>query len=215
MVSIIRLTQARRIIDKTPTANDMLAPWHGPTHHGHRTEKGDMGWKNLRNHYGIEHIVQVTDGRILIGSAYISDLMVVESDGTVSKKFDRGNAALNSLQEKLLAEPEQFRTLMEAPDEFERSIPVYTFDGSKIVEKKCEELGWPNVTHDGLLMYDNVFSPDKETAIKRAFRSARSGIRIFTENVALAEDKLAQQKALLATEEDTLRELEALYPEQV
>jgi len=40
-----------------------------------------MGWKNLKEHFRIGHIVQCRDGVILIGSGYVSDLIKVSLDG--------------------------------------------------------------------------------------------------------------------------------------
>lgn len=56
------------------------------------------------------------------------------------------------------ADPTAAAALLAKPDTFAASIPVYTWDASyAIVSHQCEELGWPNVTHDGALMYRNTF----------------------------------------------------------
>jgi hypothetical protein len=36
-----------------------------------------MGWKAFKKHFNIEYIVQIRDGKLLIGSPYISELVAI------------------------------------------------------------------------------------------------------------------------------------------
>jgi hypothetical protein len=174
-----------------------------------------MGWKNVKQHYDIRHIVKIVDGRLFIGSPYISDLIVVEPDGTVTKTVERRrNDALTAIHDSIAADPATFRHLLATPDNFERSIPVFTYEGSDIIEKECEEYGWPNLTHDGCLMYENSFFAERADAVERAFENARAGVRLATRSVAEAQKTLDELKALLKSETECLERLEAIYPGQ-
>ncbi len=45
-----------------------------------------MGWKNVKDLYGIKHTVQMTEKGICIGSAYVHDLIVIGLDGVLKKR---------------------------------------------------------------------------------------------------------------------------------
>jgi hypothetical protein len=129
-----------------------------------------MGWKRMRDHYRIEHIVQVRYGRVLIGSDYVPELIIIDADGTPREGSlgIRGHDEFERYWRDLTADPEQLRALLAAPDTFAASIPVYTYEGGTIIEKQCETPGWPNCTHDGQMMYDNTFSTDKAQVVEWA-----------------------------------------------
>lgn len=155
-----------------------------------------MGWKSVRDHYRIAHIVQVVGHDMLIGSGYVSDLIRIGTDGTVVlNRIFSSQADLCRYVYEMQADPALLLSLMARKDEFERSIPVYGWSGSTIVEDACEEFGWPNVTHLGALMYDERFFLDRDDAIRRALSSARSRIGSWTERVEEAERMLADKKA--------------------
>lgn len=40
-----------------------------------------MGWKNVKEHYRIEHIVHVRDGAVVIGSPYVPEIIRATPDG--------------------------------------------------------------------------------------------------------------------------------------
>ena len=44
-----------------------------------------MGWKNVKEHYRIKHIVCTTQDGIAIGSPFIQDIIVIGHDGTMRK----------------------------------------------------------------------------------------------------------------------------------
>jgi hypothetical protein len=173
-----------------------------------------MSWKNVQDHYRIGHQVQIRDGRICIGSAYISDLIRVTFDGVVTwgNLGPSNNAALARYHAEMTADPAKLRELIAAPDVFAASIPVYTYDGGTIIEKHCEDLGWPNCTHDGLMMYENTFSTDKAWVVARAKRNAECGIEAWRDNLAQAEKRVATCLAQLAEDEANLAKLETDFP---
>ena len=123
-----------------------------------------MGWKNVKESYGIVHTVQVTDKGICIGSPYIHDLIVIGLDGAVKKRdYGYGNQDLKRYMQEFDADPDKLKRLVLSDDHFAASVTVFTYDGGDIVEKLCEAPGWPNVTHDGEMMYDNTFENAKRS----------------------------------------------------
>lgn len=178
-----------------------------------------MGWKNIKQHYRIGHIVQVVrDGRILIGSGYIPDIFVISAEGKLIKRDDgRHNDDLRRYQREFDADPEKLRLLAIDADEAPAvSIPVFTYEEGEIIEDACEELGWPNVTHTGRLMYENTFSPDRMKVVLWAKKSAAHGVegygRMIAESIAAHEERLARLREDLARCERSRAKLDADFP---
>lgn len=173
-----------------------------------------MGWKNLKEHYRISHIVQMRRGALVIGSPYISDLITVHPDGTATagKLGVSSNDDLSRYLAEMQADPALVARLLAAPDTFAKSLPVFTYDGGNILEKQCEEYDWPNLTHDGLLMYENTFSADKAQVIAWAKQETRCGIENMEENLKEAEKRVTDVQGYLARYRAQLAKLEADYP---
>lgn len=173
-----------------------------------------MGWQNIKEHYQIKHIVHVRDGNILIGSPLCSDLFTIDPAGKFLKKWDtRPGDVLHGYMTAISADPAKFSELFASPDTFAASLPVFTYDGGDVIEKQCEVRGWPNVTHDGELMYDNTFFADKADAISRAKENAKAGISASRSSVEDAEERLAKCRAWLHEAESNLAKLNADYPD--
>lgn len=161
-----------------------------------------MGWKNVKDHYQINHLVQVCSEGICIGSPYIHNLLVISLDGKLIKEDNwASNKDLLRYQAEMLADPEKLRELVLSKDEFQTFIRVFTYDGGEIIEKYCEEPGWPNVTHDGDMMYENTFSEKKSVVIKWAKSNCLAAIgnrhEWFAENAEkVADNRKRLNKAL-------------------
>ncbi len=100
-----------------------------------------MGWKNVKEHYQIEHLVQVRNGHICIGSSYCPELIQITLDGTLGGGEDFRNADLTRHLAAFKADPEKLKELVLALDTFQIAIIVYTYDSGTVILKKCEELG--------------------------------------------------------------------------
>lgn len=168
-----------------------------------------MGWKAFKEHYRIDHDVQIVPGKgLCIGSAYVHDIIVVGFDGVITRVWgSRSGDKLARYQEEIAADPLMAKALIDQPDTFERSIPVFTYEGAEIIECACEELGWPNVTHDGRMMYENTFSPDRAEVVAWAISSARSSIEAWTQNVDERARSYSEARAHLTRRQDDLRTL--------
>ena len=173
-----------------------------------------MGWKNLKEGYKILHTVCVRKEGIAVGSAYIPDLIVVGLDGKL-KKNDRecANEDLRRVLAEMQADPGKLMRLVSTPDTFTTDIVVYTFENGQIVEKLCEKLGWPNVTHDGKMMYENSFSTDKSVVIAWAKRNSNARVELHRERLAEMECDLEKRKAILAAAIDERDDIELAYPD--
>lgn len=172
-----------------------------------------MGWKAVRDHYRIGHIVQRSGDDLLIGSGYVSDLVrITPEGGIVENRIFRREGELGRYVNEMEADKALLLSLMASEDVFERSIPVYGWSGATIVEDACEEVGWPNVTHSGALMYDNAFFLDRDDAVRHAVADARSGIDAWTERVEEAEADLEHRKANLERVRRNLAHLTERHP---
>jgi hypothetical protein len=174
-----------------------------------------MGWKALKEAFGISHAVQVSPQGICIGSGYASDIVTIDTQTGVIQESEAFSGFLRQHYPTLReASPEEILKLIETPDTFSAAIPVYTYEGGDIVEKMCEATGWPNVTHDGCMMYENIFSTDKAKVIAWAKRNAESAMVSMREHIAKIENDLTKSQDALAGYESNRIRLEEAYPGQ-
>lgn len=168
-----------------------------------------MGWKSFKEHYRIGHDVQIVPGKgLCIGSAYVHDIIVVGFDGVITKVWSpRPGDELARYQEEISADSAKAKALIEQADTFDRALQVFTYEGADIIECACEELGWPNVTHDGRMMYENTFTPDRDQAVRWAIRSARSSIEAWTDQVDQRARDYSEARAHLTRRQNDLRTL--------
>lgn len=166
-----------------------------------------MGWKNVKEHYRIDHIVQVRDGIIYIGSSYIHDLITVTIDGQVKQQRGSSNEDINRYLSEMDSDREKLLDLVNAPDAFSASLPVFTYDGGEIIEKQCEAYGWPNVTHDGMLMYENMFSADRNQVIEWAKRESELGVKFANQQIEELRKKITEAESWKA---ESIADLEKL-----
>ena len=154
-----------------------------------------MGWKLFKQHYGIEANVEIEKGLVCIGTGYI-DLLKVSMDGQIEYAHQMGtDHKIYLVQQAIKADPETAARLLKAEDTFERSIRVYTYEGAEILEKFCEEEGYPNVTHDGLMMYVREFSSDRNEIIQRALTVAKANAHGVCEAIGNVEKNLLELKS--------------------
>lgn len=173
-----------------------------------------MGWKAVKDHYRIGHIVHMIGDDLLIGGAYVSEIIRVSPDGAVEEKSTMrplGGDLARYVQE-IRGDAATYRALLASTDVFSASIPVYGWSGSTIVEDFCEEYGWPNATHSGALMWDGHFFLDRDDAVRRAVVGAKGRISSFHERIEELEEKLAERKASLAGAQGDLDDLRARHP---
>lgn len=124
-----------------------------------------MGWKSLKDEYGILHIVTADDQAVHIG--HLKDFRLASIDrGTGAIMGDQGKSFLQTHYPRLAqASDEQRKTVMDRPDRFQRALPVYSVEYGEIIKNECEQRGYPNVTKDGKVMYPGVFTDSFDEAV--------------------------------------------------
>ncbi len=173
-----------------------------------------MGWKNIKKHYDIGHIIQIGDeGIIYIGSSYVPKLIIVNPKGEVSwgSLGSSQNDDLSRYYKDMTADKQRLLELWNAPDVFEKSIPIYCCKEGMILEYYCEEFGYPNITHDGQLMYEGSFFKTKEEAIADGKRDAKSWIKMLGERVDDERQKLMNLEMEMEKWKNILNNMEKNY----
>lgn len=172
-----------------------------------------MGWKTFKTHFQIKHhIVQVVpENPRLLHIGYVGNLIEVDRATGVVTADDGPASFLHTFYPTLSkASPEEVLAQLEAEDVFESSIPVFTFDGGDIIEKRCEALGWPNLTHDGYLMHQSRYHEDKARVVEWALNEAAACAKYMTSCIGIAQRELARLEALKSSCEANLAKLQAL-----
>ena len=146
-----------------------------------------MGWKNIKDNFKIEHIVQIRDNRICIGSGYIGEIISISFDGKVIKSYDlssRSNEDLSRYQKEInKAEKNgELKKLIDLPDSFGNLKPIYTCEKGRVIKKFCEDYEYPNVCTDGDLIYENTFFIKRNDAVKYCKNDAKLGLKYAAEN---------------------------------
>jgi hypothetical protein len=139
-----------------------------------------MGWKNIKTRFNIEHIVQIRDNRICIGSPYIGEIISISFDGKLLKQYkDHSNDDLARYNSELIEAEKtgELKKLIDLQDTFKDLKIIYTFEKGRVITKYCEEYNWPNVCTDGYLIYENTFFKDRKEAVKECRLDARIGLK--------------------------------------
>jgi len=172
-----------------------------------------MGWKAVKDHYRVGHLVSIHTGKgICIGSSYVHDLIRIDPTARTVQWGNLGpsrNDDLARYWEEMHADLAAFWRLVNAPDVFEKDLPVFTYEGGEVVKYLCEEYGWPNVTHDGQMMYENTFFPNAEDARAAGIRNAKARVENLQETVKRIEDDLAERRNWLAESKADLAKIQA------
>lgn len=128
-----------------------------------------MGWKTFKEHFNISHTVHVTEEGLCIGSPYINSLVVISIETGAIKKDGCVSSFLNEYYPEIKkSSPAKRLRYFRVEDIFNDVLSVFTYSKDKIIEKKAEKMGWPNVTTEGQIMYDNTFFKTKKEAIREA-----------------------------------------------
>lgn len=167
-----------------------------------------MGIKALKEKFNIEHIVCKTKKGVCIGSSYIHDLAIINlKTGLIFITPDFSNMFRSEYPALFAAKSDEILAILNSDDDFKQSLPVYVFIGDTIVEKFCEEHGWPNTTHDGLLMYENEFFANKMDAIKHAIKNRKWHKKALNERIKYYEGLISESHQSLKNEEQILNNL--------
>lgn len=154
-----------------------------------------MGIQHVTAHYGIQHIAQIvhpegnppTDYLLLIGSGYVHNLIAFRIQNGVATLSPEHASALDvrepllSIQQAMCQDLPQLVALLEAPETHQHNLSVFRCMEGQVVEEFCEERGWPNTTHAGIIMHDNVYYPTAEQAAQKGFDDIHADLRFAFE----------------------------------
>lgn len=173
-----------------------------------------MGWKSFKNYFNIEHIVCIKNGKLVIGSDFVSDLVSIDLLTGVIQTNNSFHIFLHKHYPQLLGvDSSEILNLLNKDDTFSDSIKVFTYKDDILLEKYCEKLGWPNITHDGEVMYENTFSTDKLEIIKKI----KLNLRLELKYKAIRKAELTTELESIQKEESinlaAIEHLDIQYPE--
>lgn len=173
-----------------------------------------MGWKTFKQVFGInDHLVEVTHEGVCIGTKDAHNLAVISL--TTGDVIKGGNDWFLNLHYPglLMVTAEEVLEALRAEDVFERSIPVYTFEGGEIIEQLCETPGHPNLTHAGQMMFDTTHSTDKNEVIEWAKNACLIDLRRTVKDIALHEQDIARLKSYKDKRDQDYVRLLSEYPD--
>lgn len=94
-------------------------------------------------------------------------------------------------------------------DELDIKLPVFYMNTEgNIIESYTDEYGYPNITYDGKLMYDNYFFKTKREAIIDSLERYKIRVNTFLDNIEKYERDLKTNKEKLKTSRDIINNLE-------
>lgn len=157
-----------------------------------------MGWKSFKEHFKIEHTVHIKEDFLLIGSAYVSDLVSISlktGQITNNNPYVGGQGFLQEHYPEILkTNPKDILALLKKEDVFRNKIAIYYGKDGEIIETYCEEIGWPNVTYDGQVMYDNTHFTERSEAVKRELSELQSWMEFYKAEIPKKEKELSNLK---------------------
>jgi hypothetical protein len=164
--------------------------------------------------------VHQTSDCICIGSPLCSNLISVNKETLrvqyALDTFHKGRESIGIDELRFiwdtlhgLIENGEIRGIIDGLDTLENPLPVYTFDDGKIISTTTDAYGWPNVTVDGELMYDNTWHKTEGEAIAYGIRDSEAYVSILTEQVERKEQELQQVKDKLFEYQGYLNDLKA------
>lgn len=142
-----------------------------------------MGLKLLKETFNIRHMVQLTseypktEKYIAIGSQYIHDIIIINKDYSVqwnTRESDNVDLVRYFKELTEASKSANLQMIIESEDIIENPIPVWTYKNGKIIKKYCEKFGWPEITIDGELMYENTFFLTRKETLKACRKDCRA-----------------------------------------
>lgn len=154
-----------------------------------------MGWKTFKQKCQIEHIVHISKEHLCIGSSYSPEIVQIDlNNGKYTQDSDMDFLKRNY---PLLYQmnSDEILELIRTPDVFNENIKVYLIVGgkfAKIIERECEAFGYPNCTHDGILMYDNTSFTERKDAIKYCIKDVGLALKHYQDYSKKVKKELSE-----------------------
>lgn len=156
-----------------------------------------MGWKAIRDYYGIRGAISVGDRGIYFGSLVTQELIISHEGEIVQRCDSRGH--LKEYQAAMDADLGKLRELAQQIDDTNGLTKIYTYWHGEIFEKWYEAPEWPNETIHDKVIYYSTFSTDRDEVVALALEKANA--RKNLANTRLTEARKEVDRALLELEE--------------
>lgn len=160
----------------------------------------------LQKELNTERTVHLSDNKVCVASAYVHDLIHIKLDDmTVHYVFGEDNPWKQDDEVKLLlvklrelVANGEINKFLEGDDVIENPLPVFTVINNKLVSTFTDKYGWPNITIDGMMMYENTFFKTKKDALKYAIEEKESSIKYYKETaIPEAKEKVRELESRL------------------
>lgn len=169
-------------------------------------------------------IVCESEENICVGTSMCSRLI------TVNKKtlklryafdtFNKGRKSIDSkdllfVWDKLteLIDSGEIHDFISGYDEIEDKLPVFYIEDNKLIESYTDKYGWPNVTYDGVLMYNNTHFKDKNSALRYGIKDCAYTIKLLSEREVDLTKKLLEKRNLIGKYHEGLSSFKLLQKE--
>lgn len=147
------------------------------------------------------------DTYLAIGGPYCHDLLAVDvktlkikialdtfREGR--KYLQRSNGEMLFIYDTLvkLIESNQIQDILIGDDEIENPIDVYTVKNGELIKTQTDKVGWPNLTKEGWLMYDNTFFTNIDDAIDYGIREYTAWKQLHIEQLDELKEKIKERE---------------------
>ncbi len=168
-----------------------------------------------------KYIISNCGDYLAVGSGYIHNIISVDVktlDLKTSGNRGRDDLAYDELKQiydklRELIDNGAIKEIIEQDDVIESPVSVYTYDNGRIITKYAEKYGWPNVTHDGFLMYENQYFKTPHEAVEAGMENYKASIELWERSRLNVLDNLQKIDDGIAESKKYLNELLTLKPE--
>lgn len=178
-----------------------------------------MGIKTIKARYGLgDMLVHKVPTGIAFGTEMAPQVVVVSKEGKILEA-SKGSIRrfYEQLENSIQNDPEGFVGALEQEEDISHPLPVFTYVDGKVLEKSCEEHGWPNLTTDGELMYENTHFANRQDCLEQAEATLRARVESGIDRVKELSNALSDEETRLqqAWKELSSLEDELCHKEQI
>ena len=150
-----------------------------------------------------KYTVNNNDDYIAVGSPLCHNLISVDKKTLKIKyaldTFNEGrksikHAELEFIWDRLqeLIDSGEIKNIIEGRDEIENPLPVFTVRDGKLVKSFTDQYGWPNITDDGYIMYENTHFKTEIEAINYGISEYEAGAKMVQRTIDERRKELKQ-----------------------
>jgi hypothetical protein len=165
-----------------------------------------------------EYIIHERKNNIMIGSPMCYHLISFDKESFEMKyALDTSNEGKKSINNKELVfiwdkleemiKNGEIKDIINGKDEIKNPLPVYYIENNELKKGFTDKYGWPNVTEDGILMYDNTFFKNKEDAVKYGIKEMEISKKWTKESIKELNRKMKEELTSLLELESKLKKI--------